>query len=176
MKIRSVGGDECLLKVIKNPITDHLPIGAHVFGTSVTGVLVDPISLVEELTEMSEKNEGNGSYVFVFGAFAHGHLNVDYVESMLSFSQYPVVVGGKQLCVAEWFFSVWKTDECLRRSVGNSLSCLLSIRCAPSLWERVRSPRDSILSRSLSSFTVERIIPAVFEPSYLNLLTNHCLP
>lgn len=93
MKIRSAGGDECLLKVIKNPITDHLPIGAHIFGTSVTGVLVDPISLVEELTETSDKNGGNDSFVFVFGAFAHGHLNVDYVESMLSFSQYPVIVG-----------------------------------------------------------------------------------
>ena len=93
MKIRSAGGDECLIKVIKNPITDHLPIGARIFGTSVTGVLVDPISLVEELTETSDKNGGNDSFVFVFGAFAHGHLNVDYVESMLSFSQYPVIVG-----------------------------------------------------------------------------------
>ena len=90
MKIRSATGDECLLKVIKNPITDHLPIGAHIFGTSVTGTLVDPLSLVEELADTADKNHESSSFVFVFGAFAHGHLKADYVESTVSFSQYPV--------------------------------------------------------------------------------------
>ena len=92
MKIRSATGDECLLKVIKNPITDHLPTGAHIFGTSVTGTLVDPLSLVEELADTADKSNGDGSFVFVFGAFAHGHLKADYVESTVSFSQYPVCV------------------------------------------------------------------------------------
>ena len=91
MKIRAQSGDECLMKVIKNPITDHLPTGARVFGTSVTGTLVDPLDLVEVLSENTDDNTNTDSFVFVFGAFAHGHLDVDYAESMLSFSQYPVV-------------------------------------------------------------------------------------
>ena len=90
MRIRSSTGDETLLKVIKNPITDHLPIGAHVFGTSVTGVLVNPIEFVEVLSETTDKNTNTDSFVFVFGAIAHGHLDLDYVEDMVSFSQYPV--------------------------------------------------------------------------------------
>lgn len=90
MKIRSTSGDESLMKVIKNPITDHLPIGAHIFGTSVTGTLVDPIDFVEVLSETTDKNTNTDSFVFVFGAIAHGHLDLDYVESTVSFSQYPV--------------------------------------------------------------------------------------
>ena len=89
MKIRAQGGDECLMKVIKNPVTDYFPTGAHVFGTSVTGTLVEPLDFVSVLTEKSSRNY---AYVFIFCAFAHGHLDVDYVESMVSFSQYPVRV------------------------------------------------------------------------------------
>lgn len=89
-KIRSHNGEDWLLKVIKNPITDHLPTGAHIFGTSVTGTLVDPLDFVEVLNENTDANKNVDSFVFVFGAFAHGHLNLDYIETMLSFSQYPV--------------------------------------------------------------------------------------
>ena len=89
MKIRAQGGDECLMKVIKNPVTDYFPTGAHVFGTSVTGPLVEPLGFVSVLTEKASRND---AYVFILGAFAHGHLDVDYVESMVSFSQYPVRV------------------------------------------------------------------------------------
>ena len=92
MKIRSTSGDESLMKVIKNPITDHLPIGAHIFGTSVTGTLVDSIDFVAVLSETTDKNTNTDSFVFVFGAIAHGHLDLDYVESTVSFSQYPVII------------------------------------------------------------------------------------
>ena len=91
-KIRSHNGEDWLLKVIKNPITDHLPTGAHIFGTSVTGTLVDPLDFVEVLNENTDANKNVDSFVFVFGAFAPGHLNLDYIETMLSFSQYPVRV------------------------------------------------------------------------------------
>ena len=90
MKIRSHNGEDWLMKVVKNTFTDHLPTGAHIFGTSVTGTLVDPIDFVEVLSENTDKNKNVDSSVFVFGAFAHGHLDLDYVETTLSFSQYPV--------------------------------------------------------------------------------------
>ena len=99
LKIRSAEGNQTLMKVIKNPITNHLPIGARrigisldasdlmfVFfrvGTSVTGTLIDPIDLVNALPS-------NEPIVFVFGAIAHGHINLDYVEETVSFSKFPV--------------------------------------------------------------------------------------
>ena len=50
---------------------------------------MEPLDFVSVLTEKASRND---AYVFIFGAFAHGHLDVDYVESMVSFSQYPVRV------------------------------------------------------------------------------------
>lgn len=52
-------------------------------GTSVTGTLIDPIDLVNALPS-------NEPIVFVFGAIAHGHINLDYVEETVSFSKFPV--------------------------------------------------------------------------------------
>ncbi|CBK20642.2 uncharacterized protein [Blastocystis hominis] len=107
-KIRSHSGEDWLMKVIKNPITDHLPTGAHIFGTSVTGTLVDPLDFVEVLNENTDANKNVDSFVFVFGAFAHGHLNLDYIETMLSFSQYPL--SGSVACgkLMNAFEEVWK--------------------------------------------------------------------
>lgn len=55
-----------LLKVIKNPITDHLPVGCRKIGTSFsTDKTVHPSKLVPE----------NEPIVFVVGAMAHGHVS-----------------------------------------------------------------------------------------------------
>lgn len=39
LKIRSADGNDMLLKVIKNPISRHLPAGAHCFGTNFIHLL-----------------------------------------------------------------------------------------------------------------------------------------
>ena len=83
MKIKAAKGNTTLLKVIKNPISRHLPPGALIFGTSVTGELVDTHIFTQELSD-------DRPYVFIFGAFAKGHLKPDYADKMLSFSEYPV--------------------------------------------------------------------------------------
>ena len=83
MKIKAANGNTTLLKVIKNPITRHLPANALIFGTSVTGELVDTHTFAEELRD-------DRPHVFVFGAFAKGHLKIDYADKMLSFSEYPL--------------------------------------------------------------------------------------
>eukprot|EP00501_MAST-03F_sp_TOSAG23-6_P001780 GSMAST32.ASY1.ANO1.1858.1 assembled CDS len=57
MKVRG----KVLLKVVKNPITRHLPIGCRKIGTSVGGKLIDPIDLVASLDQ-------DEPIVFVFGA------------------------------------------------------------------------------------------------------------
>jgi len=85
LSIRAANGPEKLLKVIKNPITDHLPPGAHVIELSTTGKLVN----VDEFAAQTQVG-GETSVVFIVGAFAHGHLTTDYKEDAISVSQYPL--------------------------------------------------------------------------------------
>lgn len=34
LRVRASGGSQTLLSVVKNPVTDHLPIGCKIIGTS----------------------------------------------------------------------------------------------------------------------------------------------
>lgn len=55
-----------LLKVIKNPITDHLPVGSRKIGTSFSAdKVISPKDLVPE----------DEPIVFVIGAMAHGQVS-----------------------------------------------------------------------------------------------------
>jgi len=83
MKIRASDGPDVLLKVVKNPVTRHLPVGARRIGTSVKGKLIKPSELVDTLPQ-------DGPVVFCFGAHSHGPVEVDWVEEVVSFSQYPL--------------------------------------------------------------------------------------
>ena len=51
LRIRSATGSETLLRVIKNPISDHLPVGCRKFGFTSTGELVKQSEFVEELPD-----------------------------------------------------------------------------------------------------------------------------
>lgn len=82
LKIHASDGPKTLMRVIKGPVTNHFPVGARIFGTSVTGTLIDANQFVPLLP--------NEPVVFVFGAIAHGHLEPEYCERMLSVSEYPL--------------------------------------------------------------------------------------
>ncbi|XP_055380512.1 ribosomal RNA small subunit methyltransferase NEP1 [Condylostylus longicornis] len=88
-----------LMKVIKNPITDHLPVGCKKYTMSFTG------KLVKNCKEFAPEN--NEAIVFVIGAFAHGNVNVDYTEGSFSISNYPLsaAITCTKLCNA--FEEVW---------------------------------------------------------------------
>lgn len=83
LRIRASGTSEVLFKVVKNPVTRHLPIGARKIGTSVAGRLLTAKALVEGI-DVKEP------VVFVFGGMARGKVEVDYVEEEISLSQYPL--------------------------------------------------------------------------------------
>lgn len=83
LRIRASGTSEILFKVVKNPVTRHLPIGARRIGTSVSGRLLPARDLVAEL-------DPKKPIVFVFGGMARGKVEVDYVEEEISLSQYPL--------------------------------------------------------------------------------------
>lgn len=97
--VRANDGPMKLLKVIKNPITLHLPVGARKVAMSFSS------NKVLNCRELVPK--GEDPIVFVIGAMAHGHLDVDYTEDTISISNYPLsaALTCTKLCSA--FEEVW---------------------------------------------------------------------
>ena len=96
MSIKAKDGNEKLLKLIKNPVSDYFPVDSVKVGLSHKATnLIDVIDWVE--TQPSDK-----PYVFVIGAFAHGKIDVDYIEEEIAISQYPLSAAGVcgKLCTA----------------------------------------------------------------------------
>ncbi|XP_064459694.1 ribosomal RNA small subunit methyltransferase NEP1-like [Ornithodoros turicata] len=82
MCIRAGSGSVKLMKVIKNPVTDWLPVGCRKLGTSFhCSKLVHPRELVPKAEE---------PVAIVIGAMAHGAVEVDYTEESFSISEYPL--------------------------------------------------------------------------------------
>lgn len=100
MSIKSSQGPEKLLRVIKNPITSHLPVGCKKIGTSFKAQnVVQPSDLVDQ--------ESEDPVVIVIGAMAHGDAVPDYVEQVVSISHYPL--SGALACtkIVSAFESAW---------------------------------------------------------------------
>ena len=71
-----------LLQVIKNPVTDHLPVGCRKICTSFSADKVVPCKDLP-----ADQDE---PIAFVVGAIAHGKIEVDYVDQTVSLSNYPL--------------------------------------------------------------------------------------
>ncbi|XP_076441459.1 ribosomal RNA small subunit methyltransferase NEP1-like [Babylonia areolata] len=70
-----------LLKVIKNPVTQHLPAGVKKIVMSFkASEVVDPKTLIP----------ADEPVTLVVGAMAHGSVEVDYSEAEYSISNYPL--------------------------------------------------------------------------------------
>lgn len=80
--VRASDGNMKLLKVIKNPVTNHLPVGVKKYTTSFSA---DKVVKCSELVP-----EGEDPIVVVVGAMAHGKLELDYTEETVSISNYPL--------------------------------------------------------------------------------------
>ncbi|CAN4128181.1 unnamed protein product [Withania somnifera] len=84
LSITAVGKREKLLRVIKNPVTQYLPINCRKIGFSHSS---------EKLVDIQDYVNGVNNdmdLVFVVGAMAHGKIDKDYVEDYLSISDYPL--------------------------------------------------------------------------------------
>eukprot|EP01098_Paradermamoeba_levis_P011315 TRINITY_DN4838_c0_g1_i3.p1 TRINITY_DN4838_c0_g1~~TRINITY_DN4838_c0_g1_i3.p1 ORF type:complete len:137 (+),score=50.67 TRINITY_DN4838_c0_g1_i3:128-538(+) len=109
MSIRATNGPDKLLSVIKNPVTDHLPIGCKKIVAEVDAKVVNLVDFVrketvgetegeaedgegegEEKEKEKEKDRGVSSIAFIIGAMPHGNLQVDYADERVSFSHYPL--------------------------------------------------------------------------------------
>ncbi|XP_075071905.1 ribosomal RNA small subunit methyltransferase NEP1 [Mixophyes fleayi] len=98
LSVRAADGPQKLLKVIKNPLTDHLPVGCVKLSTSFQG---ESVACVRDLVPPEEPT------LIVVGAFAHGALNVDFTERSVSISQYPLSAALTCAKVCTAFEEVW---------------------------------------------------------------------
>mmetsp|Transcript_33197 Transcript_33197/g.59799 ORF Transcript_33197/g.59799 Transcript_33197/m.59799 type:complete len:284 (-) Transcript_33197:42-893(-) len=92
MKIKASDNGTTLMKVIKNPFSQHLPVGTHVYGMSCEGMLYSPMGLAKALIPVSP-DEGANQVCFVIGAMSSGHVTTEdhpYIEKMIGISEYPL--------------------------------------------------------------------------------------
>eukprot|EP00111_Clytia_hemisphaerica_P023544 TCONS_00069359-protein len=81
LSIHASNGPIKLMKVIKNPITDHLPVGCKKLVMSYKAKKCTP---PRELVPTDEP------IVFVIGAMAHGKVDASYGEEDIAISEYPL--------------------------------------------------------------------------------------
>lgn len=92
MKIKAGTTSTNLMKVIKNPFSQYLPAGTHVYGMSCQGTLYSPMSLANTLVP-SDRFAVSPPTCFIVGAMATGHVSTEdhpYIEKMISISEYPL--------------------------------------------------------------------------------------
>lgn len=93
MKIKAGTTSTTLLKVIKNPFSQYLPAGTHVYGMSCKGTLYSPSALASSLIPESPSNDNTPPICFIIGAMATGSIEKQdhpYIEELISISQYPL--------------------------------------------------------------------------------------
>jgi len=83
--LKRAGGDIKLLKVIKNPVTDYLPVGCTKICSSLGGA--GPMRTSKMVKDYYRKGE---AFCVVVGAIAKGSVKEDYCEETISFSNYPM--------------------------------------------------------------------------------------
>ncbi|KAI8471599.1 MAG: pre-rRNA processing protein [Monoraphidium minutum] len=87
LSIRATNGPDKLMRIIKGPVTRHLPAGARRVGFSHSSdTLVTIASWGAGLKDADLQNP----IVFVVGGFAHGTIDQSYVDEFLSVSQFPL--------------------------------------------------------------------------------------
>ena len=84
LSIRASDTSQKLLKVIKNPITDHLPAGCPKYLTSFAA------EKVEHASDFASGHPADLPLVVVVGAIAKGQIDVDYTDKFVSISNYPL--------------------------------------------------------------------------------------
>lgn len=99
LSIRSVNGSEKLLKVVKNPVTDHLPSNSYKITFSFDS---QPVKLSQYLQKIPEDQ----NIVVFVGAMAHGEDNFadGMVDDKIAISEYSLsasVACGKVVCACE---------------------------------------------------------------------------
>lgn len=92
-----------LLKLLKNPVTLHLPVGCPKYGTSSKAKrIIRPCELVPS------DDKPYKSVAVVIGAMAHESCEPDYVEETFSISRYPLSAALVCAKITSAFEEAWK--------------------------------------------------------------------
>ncbi|XP_020573612.1 ribosomal RNA small subunit methyltransferase nep-1 [Phalaenopsis equestris] len=83
-KITAVGNREKLLALIKNPVTDHLPVNSRKIGLSYSS------NKLVHVRDYVAAASDDVNLVFVVGAMAHGVIDKGYIDDFISVSNYPL--------------------------------------------------------------------------------------
>jgi len=89
-----------LLKVIKNPVTDHLPPGCR-------KILMSYSAGEKPVAASTLVPQGDDPVVFVIGAIAKGAIKTDYTEETYSISNYPLSAALTCTKLCEAFEQAW---------------------------------------------------------------------
>ncbi|KAL3700138.1 hypothetical protein R1sor_018160 [Riccia sorocarpa] len=84
LSIRATNGSDKLLRVVKQPVTRHLPVGARRVGMSFSAPKV--VQLKDYVAAAGPKS----TIVFVVGAMAHGKIEADYLDDFVAISEFPL--------------------------------------------------------------------------------------
>ncbi|CAH8589071.1 unnamed protein product [Heterobilharzia americana] len=116
LSIHAEGGNrEKLLKVVKNPISRHFPIGAPVIATSFSAKeQIKPLQLAE-----NTQKSGPQSVVIVIGALAHGSIIEnckEFLQRTVSISNFPLSAAQtcSRICTA--FEELWDVENIIREN------------------------------------------------------------
>jgi len=104
LSIHASDGPQKLLKVIKNPVSDHFPPGCRKLCTSFKA---DRCVNAKELVPKPEAGAADIPVVIVVGAMAHGSLNISYTEEDVAISGYPLSAALACAKVCSAFEEAW---------------------------------------------------------------------
>lgn len=111
-KIKANENNKVLMKVVKNPISLHLPPGSYKVGTSIEGKLVKIAEFVRDdklRFSKGEEDEEARTPVFVVGMTAHGHdaKDLEYTDECVALSGYHLSAAACISRIATAFENLW---------------------------------------------------------------------
>lgn len=100
LSIRAVGSNEKLLNVIRNPITDHLPVKCRKIAMSGDAEAIRLSDYVKTLSP-------DEPVVFFVGAMAHGDDNFEFAETKISVSEFPLAAATVCSKICQAYEDLW---------------------------------------------------------------------
>ncbi|CAD5210750.1 unnamed protein product [Bursaphelenchus okinawaensis] len=108
MQIRAEENSTKLLSVIKNPVTDHLPVGIRKYLTTFnTEFFRTPRDFAREITTEKPKDP----ICVVIGGIARGSVKTDYTEQDLKLSNFPLSAALTCAKLTTAFEEIWNVEE-----------------------------------------------------------------
>ncbi|CDW76216.1 c2f protein [Stylonychia lemnae] len=106
MKIKSTSSSVTLMKVIKNPVTEHFPLGVKKIGTSTKGKLLNVNDYVKQIMSGEQRKK---PIVFVIGAVSVGNpaMEADYIDECICMSKYSLSAAACCSMVCDAFEDLW---------------------------------------------------------------------